>query len=32
MALMQKYEMICDEDIKEFSDEMQELMKEYKRI
>lgn len=32
MALMQKYEMIYDEDIEEFSDEIKELMKEYKRI
>jgi hypothetical protein len=32
MALMQKYEMIGDVDIEEFSEEIRELMKEYKRI
>jgi hypothetical protein len=32
MALMQKYEMIGDVDIEEFSEELQELMKKYKGI
>jgi ribosomal protein S17E len=32
MALMQKYEMICNEDLEEFSKEMQELMKNYNGI
>jgi hypothetical protein len=32
MALMQKYEMIGEVDIEEFSEEIRELMKEYKRI
>jgi protein-tyrosine phosphatase len=32
MALMKKYEMICQEDIDEFSKELQELLKNIERI
>jgi hypothetical protein len=32
MALMKKYEMICQEDIEEFSEELQELLNEYSRL
>ena len=32
MALMKKYEMICQEDIDEYSKELQELLKEIERI
>jgi hypothetical protein len=32
MALMKKYEMICQEDIEEFSEELQEHLKNIERI
>ena len=32
MALMKKYKMICQKDIEEFSEELQELLKNIERI
>jgi hypothetical protein len=32
MALMKKYEMICQEDTEEFSEELQEHLKNIERI
>jgi len=32
MAIMKRYEMICQDDIEEFSEELQKLLKEIERI
>jgi len=32
MAVMKKYEIICKQDIEEFSDELQEFLKNIERI